>query len=208
MFNFHRLMKHVPRPFPAVLLCAGALAWAQSPTPAAIGIVSPPDQALDAREKQAVVTALLATSTVADQIRGHKVRAIRVRHGFVATPSGAKQQEYRAIVTLFDYTMGRATEYGLDPGTGELVSQETLRGRPQASDEEIQAASRIVRRDPALARLLATPASLAGGFVVDAPEGKPASHRCLQMRIFSRDFSRTLRVVVVDLTDDTVASST
>lgn len=211
MFPLYRLKRSRSRIVPVLLLCACAPGWAQSTAQQdrPIGITSPPGQVLTAREKQAVVAALLANSSVIEQTRGRKIRAIRIRHGFVATSAnGGKPEEYRASVVLFDYTTGKATEYGLDPGTGELLSQAPLRGRPQASEEEIQLALRIVRRDPALARLASFPDSIAGGYVVDAPADRPASHRYVQVRLFSKDFARTLRVVVVDLSDETIASST
>ncbi len=173
-----------------------------------IPITSPVGQALNATEQAAVLQALFANKAVAAQTAGHKVRSVRVKHGFVTTrPNSGKQGEYRATVVVFDYTDGKATEYGLDPDTSAVVSQETLRGRPQASAEEIDVAARIVRSDPMHARLLANAAPLAGGFVVDAPAGRPAWHRYVQMKVFRLDLARTLRTVVVDLTDDAIVSS-
>jgi hypothetical protein len=214
MRNFISLIIRRCRLAPIVLVCAHTAAWAQSAPDnlatekSPINITSPVSQALTAAEQDAILKALLANKTVAAQPPGHKVRAVRIKHGFVTTrPNSTKQGEYRAIVVMYDYTAGSATEYGLDPDTSAVVSQETLRGRPQASAEEIDIAAKIVRNDPVHARLLVNAAPLAGGFVVDAPPGKPAWHRYLQMKIFRLDLARTLRTVVVDLTDDTIASS-
>lgn len=173
-----------------------------------MGFAAPLHLPLAAEVRQSVIAALLANGIVAEQTKGHKIRAIRVRHGFFSRLSdGAKHEEYRASVILFDYTTGLATHYGLDPETGELISQEPVRGRPQASEEEIQIATTIASQDPEVIKLLASSGPIAGGFVVNAPPGKSASHRYVQMRLFSADFARTVRVVVVDLTDETVALS-
>lgn len=213
MRNFIRVIIRPGRLAPFIFIFANA-AWAQSPSghlsaeKSPIKITSPVNQTLSAVEQSAVLHALLADKTVAAQPPGHKVRSVRIKHGFVTTrPDSTKQGEYRATVVMFDYTDGKATEYGIDPETGAVVSQAVLRGRPQASAEEIDVAGRIVRADPLHARLLANAAPLAGGFVVDAPPGKPAAHRYLQMKIFRVDLARTLRTVVVDLTDDAIASS-
>jgi hypothetical protein len=214
MRNFKRFITGPFRLAPIVFLFANTVAWAQSVsgnvpfTPTPIGITSPPGQALTTTEQQAIVAALLANKTVSAQASGHKVRAVRIKHGFVTTsPNRSKQGEYRATVVMFDYTDGTAIEYGMDPDTGALVSQAQLRGRPQASAEEIEIAAKVVRQDPTLRKLLLTAAPLAGGFVVDAPAGQPVSHRYVQMKIFRLDLARTLRTVVVDLTDETVALS-
>lgn len=214
MRNFIHVIIRPRRLAPLVFLCANA-AWAQSPSDnlvaekSPIKISSPVSQSLTAAEQDAVLQALLANKTVAARPPGHKVRSVRIKHGFVTTrPDSTKQGEYRATVVMFDYTDGKATEYGLDPDTSAVVSQSTLSGRPQASAEEIGIAANIVRSDRAHARLLANAAPLAGGFVVDAPPGKPAWHRYVQMKIFRLDLARTLRTVVVDLTDDVIVSST
>lgn len=215
MRTFIRIIVLPYRLAPIVLLCAHAAVSAQSAAvnlpveKSPIKISSPVGQALTANEQAAVLQALLADKTVSAQPPGHKVRSVRIKHGFVTTrPNSTKQGEYRATVVMFDYTDGKATEYGLDPDTSTVVTQATLRGRPQASPEEIDIAARIVRNDPGHARILASAAPLAGGFVVDAPAGKPAWHRYVQIKIFRLDLARTLRTVVVDLTDDAIVAST
>lgn len=209
---FGQIIVGVFRFTPIVFMCAHA--WAQSgpvdlPSQAnAVGITSPPGQALSKAEQQAVVSALLANKAVSVKSDGHKTRAIRVKQGFVTTHADrSKPKEYRATVVLFDYTTGIATEYSLDAGTGALITETALRGRPQASEEEVQIATKIALQDPANAALPAASSTVAGGFVVDAPPGKPASHRYIQMKLFRADSARTIRTIVVDLTDDTIASS-
>lgn len=198
-------------------LCAGALGWSlpsagyatkpQPPQRGGIRIQTPPGQPLTAQERAQAVAVLLANPRVAALIGGHKVRAIRVTHGFEETAAASgKQEHYRVTVVLFDYTTGTAMRFILDPASGALVGEQLLRGRPQASEEEIQLATRIIQQDAELADLLSPSGKLIGGFIVDGPPGSPPNHRFMQMRIVTDDLRETKRVVIVDLTDDVIAS--
>lgn len=172
-----------------------------------IEIRTPPGQPLTADERGRVAAALLANPSVSERIKGHKVRVLSVTHGYeTAATGGGKDDQYRATVILFDYTIGRATRFALDVASGELVGVQLLRGRPQASEEELQLADRIVRADDELARLLSPSGQLMGGFVVDGPSGSSPAHRFVQLRIVTEDLRDTKRVVTVDLTDEVVAS--
>lgn len=214
MPNFKTRRIHSLRFVSLALLCASTLAYAQSgpgnlpPQAGGLGIMTAPGLVLTPGEQRSLVAALLANPAVSQQTKGHKIRALRVTHGFIpAAADAAKAEEYRATIVLFDYTTGLATRYSLDPETGELLNQERVRGRPQPSEEEIEIATRIARQDPAFTEFSSTSAQLTGGFVVDGPPGKPASHRYIQMRLLSADLTRTVRVIIVDLTNETIAAS-
>jgi hypothetical protein len=200
----------------AACLWYGVAGWCSAPGAVAatagpgqgggILIRTPPGQPLTAEERGRVAAALLASPSVSERIKGHKVRVLSVTHGYETGAAGGKDDQYRATVILFDYTTGKATRFALDLPSGEIVGEQLLRGRPQASEEELQLAARIVQADAELARLLSPSGRLMGGFVVNGPSGSSPDHRFIQLRIVTDDLRDTKRVVTVDLTDEVVAS--
>ena len=103
--------------------------------------------------------------------------------------------------------MGKATRFVIATETGALVREQPLRGRPQASEEELEEARRIIQTNEEHKRLLQAGGVLEGGLIVDGPSGAPSSHRFLQMQVLTADRRRIQRLVVVDLTTGTIALS-
>lgn len=112
-----------------------------------------------------------------------------------------------ARVVLFNYDAGKATRLLVDASSGEILTEELMRGRPQPSEEEIQEAFKIIRQDRELSRALQENGAPESGFVVDGPPGAPSLHRFIQIQLLSPDRLRLRRVVVVDLTAGTIVSS-
>lgn len=145
---------------------------------------------------------VLAHPDLPQREMGHKLAAIRV----TAADTGDAGDTAKTVVTivLFDHTALEARRVLMDPATNQLLLNERLPGRPQRSDREFTEAVAIVRRDPALARLLATGGVLDGGFVVDDPRG--SRRRMIQMKLMNADRRTLLRSIIVDLTAGEIAS--
>jgi hypothetical protein len=112
-----------------------------------------------------------------------------------------------ARVVVVDYAGGQATRLLVDAATAEVLTQQPIRGRPQASEEEKQDAIKIIRQEPELARLLDGKAIIEGGFLVDGPRNSPARHRFLQVQLLTADRTHLQRTVLVDLTAGTIATA-
>ncbi|HEX8920475.1 MAG TPA: hypothetical protein VF766_03290 [Pyrinomonadaceae bacterium] len=157
-------------------------------------------------EQSRIVERLFSNPRLSSTFRQQRVRALSVKALPVDKDTGAAQAKRLASVIVFNYSQGRASRYLVDAETGELLSEETLRGRPQASAEEKDEAAEIIRRSDELNRLLRENNQLEGGFIVDDPRrGSSSRNRFIQFHILSPDRQRILRLVVVDLTERRVA---
>lgn len=112
-----------------------------------------------------------------------------------------------ASVVAFNYSEGRATRLIMDSSTGAVLREERLRGRPQPSEEELQEAGQIVRREPELARILEAGGILEGGFTVDDPKRRSTRDRFIQFQILTSDRQGLQRFVTVNLTTGRLAES-
>jgi len=164
----------------------------------------------------AVVLALLTQAAAAEQLAdrilshpelsqraaGHRLAAIRA----AAEHPGDSKGDSRGTlsVVFFDHTALEARRVTYDPATNRLLANELLPGRPQRSDREMAEAIAIVRRDPALARLLDAGAIVDGGFIVDDPGG--SRRRMIQLKLIRGDRRVLLHSIVVDLTRAEIAS--
>jgi hypothetical protein len=162
------------------------------------------------RERERVVSRLFANQRIAELIKGQRVSALSVRLAPSDKAGAASERRVLAVVT-FNYSRGVATRYLVDAESAEILSEETLQGRPQSSPEEIREATEIIRRDPEFGRLLQESAGVEGGFIVDGPHSATTraapNHRFIQLHILASDRARILRMVIVDLTDRKIAYS-
>jgi hypothetical protein len=167
--------------------------------------VGPGGSAMTDRQRTDVVESLMANPVLAGRWANQRVRVLRVHL------DESKDAPERRLVTatVMNYSRGRATRATLDLTSGE-ASEAPLRGRPQASPEEVAEAASIVGSDPAHVRLLGDGRRLGGGFIVDPPSGVESpdgsAHRFLQLHVLSPDRSRIEHVVTVDLTSGTIAA--
>lgn len=144
-----------------------------------------------------VAARVLAHPDLHERAAGHRLAAIRVARTDAADAKRAGKTVFSLV--LFDHTLLEARRVTYDPATNKLLSNERLAGRPQRSDRELAEAISIVRRDPALARLLNAGAVLDGGFIVDDPGG--SRRRMIQLKMM-----RPLRTILVDLSRGQIAS--
>ena len=159
------------------------------------------------QERTQIANKLLASPQLAPRIKNQSVKVLSV----VSTTGEKATNEQRlrkrlASILLFNYSTNKATRFLVDPTNGAVLSQEELRGRPRASQEELQEAIRIIQANREHARLLQAGGTLEGGFIVDGPKGSP-DNRYIQMQLLTSDRRSIQRVVVVDLTKGTIASS-
>ncbi len=172
-----------------------------------VSIKSSQDEPLTKDERDRVVAKTLAHPRVADKLKGHRVRAVRVTHARNSDRlTAGSDQVASASVTLFDYTTGKTTRYTIDLRSGELLREQALPGHPQSSQEERDDAAAIIQQDRELSSLLQSGHKLIGGFIVEGPSGTVPWHRYMHLRIVTDDMRRTRRVVIVDLSDRVIAS--
>jgi hypothetical protein len=117
-----------------------------------------------------------------------------------------RMPDHTIMVIRFDHASGIASRVVMDEASGRVLQEHTYAGRPQSSRQEFQDAVCIIGSHSALRPLLAEGAIAEGGFIVDGPSGRPASHRYIQIRLLSPDRQQLLRVALVDLTERVVAS--
>jgi hypothetical protein len=164
-------------------------------------------RAFTREEKAELVSRLLANPRMAEKLRGQRSRVLTVTLASDDKAPVRVAERRIAQVVLFNYTSGGSTRLLVDASSAEVLSEEPIRGRPQSSEEEIQEAIGIIRQDREVARLLQERGVIEGGFVVDGPPRAKPDHRFLQLQVLSSDRLRLQRVVVVDLTDRTIALS-
>jgi len=184
-----------------IVFTLGGVSIAQQPTPP----VQPTSaSAFTPQERAQIVTQVLALPKVSVGMKDHRLTSLRV-----ARESGDKEAppQRLASVVLFDYTTGKATRFVIATETGALVREQPLRGRPQASEEELEEARKIIEANVEHKRLLQAGGVLEGGLIVDGPPGAPALHRFLQIQVLTADRHRIQRLVVVDLTTGTIVLS-
>lgn len=109
-------------------------------------------------------------------------------------------------VVVFNYSTGVAWRFEVDALSGQVLSEEPLRGRPQSSTQEVQEAIGIILANQELTRLLQTGSILEGGFIVDSPKGTSQINRYIQMQVLNRDRNRIQKLITVDLTRKVIAS--
>jgi hypothetical protein len=167
--------------------------------------VGPGSPAMTDRQRTDVTESLMANPVLAARWANQRVRVLRVRFD----ESKDAPERRLATATVMNYSRGGATRATLDLASGE-VSEAALRGRPQASPEELAEAASIVGSDPAHVRLLGGGQRLGGGFIVDPPPGVESHdgspHRFLQLHVLSPDRRRIEHVVTVDLTSGAIAA--
>ncbi len=159
------------------------------------------------QERTQIANKLLANPQLAPRMKNHRIRVLSVvsTTGEKAT-NGQRPGKRLASVLLFNYSTNKATRFLVDPTNGAVLSQEELRGRIRASEEELQEAMRIIQANREHASLLQAGGILEGGFIVDGPKGAP-DNRYIQMQLLTADRRSIQRVVVIDLTKGTIASS-
>ena len=194
------------RTFLAVTLAILAAAITAAPSEAQEGKTNPP------RVRRAVTLSAAASDQLGERVlghadlpqraKGHRLAVIRVTAEDVIEASEPPRRI--ATVTLFDHTALESRRLMMDLTTNLVLLDERLSGHPQRSDRERDEAEAILRRDPALARLLAAGGVLDGGFIVDDPRG--SAHRAIQLKLMRADRRALLRSIVVDLTTGQIAS--
>jgi hypothetical protein len=194
---------------------AGPTATVSSASPSpAIDTHSEATRPFTREEKMQLATKVLATPPKAlaasrgaqkEMPQRRKVLSVTVPADTEALPR--KKGRRIARVVVFDYTEGKASGLLVDAASAEVLAEEPIRGRPQASEEEKQDAIKIIRKDPELHRLLQANAIFEGGFIVDGPRGASPKHRFLQVQLLTPDRLHLQRTITVDLTAGTVANS-
>lgn len=144
---------------------------------------------------------VLAHPDVTEQARGHRLVGIRITAA--STPERSREPDTIVTVVLFDHTALEARRVVVDIGSGRVVANEPLPGRPQSSREEFEEAVEIIRRDADLAVLLDAGGILDGGFIVNDPAG--SRRRMIQLKLLSSDRHTLLRSITVDLTRQEIA---
>ncbi len=134
---------------------------------------------------------------------GHRTRVLRV---WSDAAKGEKGTSRRNHVLVRDYDAGVAREISALEGGTDVEIRE-LRGVPPSA-EEIEEGMAIVRRDPALARLVANRTlRLIGGFHnrSTVPNDPCAAEICLDFAFQKPDYAGPERYVIVNLTRGVVA---
>jgi len=118
-----------------------------------------------------------------------------------------KGPNHTATMVRVNYATGTACRVVVDESSKTVLREQQFPGRPQSSRQEFKEAVRIIGQDPSLAGFIANGAVPEGGFIVDGPSGHPPNDRYIQIRLLSPDRSTLLRVTLVDLTAEVVASA-
>jgi hypothetical protein len=140
---------------------------------------------------------------------GHGLQVLRVTKGSGGDDKAgtAKPARRLADVILYDHNSGRAERVLFDVTRNDVVKSEPMTGVPSPGEEELQEAVRIVEADPAHAKLLKAGGQLTGGFLASAPPGAPPHDRYVMMQVLTPDRRDIERVVIVDLSSGTIATS-
>jgi len=179
------------------LLLSAALFAAERGLPPTVGNV--PGSGLAAGERDALVSWTMAQPAVQAAVARHRTRLLRVWLDVVKAEGGPRR---RATLLLRDYDAGSSREITVDLASGRLG----IRNLPgvQPSDEEIEEAMEIARRDPALARFVRDPRlTLMGGFynVSIYPDDPCSREICLEFAFMKPSFEKNpARHLIVNLT--------
>jgi len=138
------------------------------------------------------------------EVRNSRLRVLGIKR---LPPEKETVRRFLVSAVVFNYSQGNATRLIMNPSNGAVLREERLRGRPQASEEELQEARQIIRTDWEHARMLQSGGILEGGFVVDAPAKHSGRDRFVQFQILTADRQGLQRVVIVNLTTGRVAES-
>jgi hypothetical protein len=189
----------------ALLLLFGAMGYfsnLQAQTP--LLIRTPVGQDLLPEEKWTISARVRRTNQVKAWANlAHKLRDLRIYH-----TQELKDEAMRHVAKLlmFNYALNKAYNFTIDVENGGVSVQE-LSGKPAASEEEKKTAALIISTDPVLGLLVERGSTVDGGMIeANAPAGHPANHRYIQMMLLSPDRLELEKMVVVDLTEDTIAS--
>jgi hypothetical protein len=193
----------------AAVLCLGLLLWSSGSLATWAQTARPSEFSISSNERARIIDEILSNPQVIEGTRNQRLRVLSVT---LASPE--KQGDSRVFATqelsqaiIFNYSTGKASRLLVDRNTNEVIGEEVLPGRPQSSVEELQQATRIIQGNPQLAQMLQGGSVLEGGFVVDAPPGAPVNNRYVQIHVLSGNRRQIQRVVIVDLTSNTIASA-
>jgi hypothetical protein len=194
------------------------LAWsfcAVALSPSLPAVAEAPDRAAPARlipaspsgfsdsERDAFVARILSRPEVRALTAGRRTRLLRVWTD--AEKRGADVQR-RGVVLVRDYDAGVAREFTSDLAGGPVTIRELFNVQP--SDEEIEEAMAIARRDPVLRPFSSDPnLRLIGGFHNRSPVRDDACARnvCLELAFMRPGYQGPARYVVVDLSRGVVS---
>jgi hypothetical protein len=167
---------------------------------------------LDIRSKMPLTRAqqlnIINRLTFAPSRVSQRIRVLRVVNAFDEKDRETQRLDRpTAYAIVFNYTRSVTERFLVDVGTGEVLREEVLLGRPQPSVEERLEAARILQTSSELRPILEAGAVLEGGFAVAGPLGAPPTNRYIQMQVLSVDRSSMLRMVTVDLTTSTIVAT-
>jgi hypothetical protein len=151
---------------------------------------------------------VLANPKVKASHKDHRLQVLRVTKGPVDDkPEGGSSSRRLADVIVYDHHTGRSEHVLFDTDREEVLKQETMSGVPSPGEDELEEAVRIITADPEHAKLLKAGGKITGGFLASAPPGAPAHNRYVMMQVLTPDRRTIERMVVVDLSEGTIASS-
>jgi hypothetical protein len=159
--------------------------------------------AFTAEERDAIVSWATAQPKVKAAVTGHRTRLLRAWSDVAKGPSGSYR---RAVMVLRDYDAGTALEIAVNLETGSMETRELVGIQP--SRDEIEEGMAIVRSDPALAALVASPdLTLIGGFHNRSLRSDDPCSReiCLDFAFMKPNYGGPARYVIVNLTRRIVA---
>ncbi len=149
-------------------------------------------------EGSRIIRRFLSNSEIRRSTQGQRLRVLRLSP--VTTDGKGDAGVY---LTVFNYTMGKALRYQVNPQTGTPINRVVLTGQPAASEEEILEAIELLYQYPELAQL-ARGGIVEDGFAVTPPPGQSSNHRYIQLRILNGARSQILKTITVDLTQGTI----
>jgi hypothetical protein len=161
-------------------------------------------QPFTADERARIGKQALSHLQKAAEVKNQRLRVLSVTK---LSPEKDDAQTAAVGVVVFNYSQGTAKRLIIDPSNGAVLREETLRGRPQASEEELEEARQILRSDTEHGRLLEGGGVLEGGFVVDDPGQQSTTDRFIQFQILTSDRQNLQRFVTVNLTAGRIAES-
>src|SRR5438128_1763338 len=109
-----------------------------------------PQQTFTADQRARISEQALAHLRQKPELRNQRLRVLSVKP---VLPEKEDAQTPTASVIVFNYSQGNAKRLILDPTSGAVLREETLRGRPQPSEEEVEEARQILRADAEHRRL-------------------------------------------------------
>jgi hypothetical protein len=164
--------------------------------------------AFSKHEQDQIAAKVLEDPDIKRSLSGHQLEALRVvKQLGEVKPSKLAPSSKLAEVLVFDHTTGKSERVLFDPDRNRLLRREPVQGSPSPSEQELAEAEGIASAEPVVARLLKEGCQLTGGFLADAPAGAPPAHRYMQMQVLSPDHKQIQRMVMVDLSTNSIATS-